>query len=169
MSWDLPATGSSIELFQNGKLIGSLGGASTSHTETPGPGTYEYCMYVRIGDGTGPTVCCNIVVPEPLSGIACSTFGDATAYVTDVPVTDQSLADALASSELNRLSRQFLRGSARLQGVGVGLRAGAMVTFKGLPSSCNGRFFVISTRRTWSTAGVSIDIRFCSNTAGESA
>jgi uncharacterized protein len=99
----------------------------------------------------------------------CSTFGDATAYVTDVPVTDQSLADALASSELNRLSRQFLRGSARLQGVGVGLRAGAMVTFKGLPSACNGRFFIISTRRAWGTAGVTIDIRFCSNTAGERA
>jgi len=76
MSWDLPATGSSIDLFQNGKLIGSLGGASTSNTETPGPGTYEYCLIVRIGDGTGPTVCCDIVVPEPLSGIACSTFGD---------------------------------------------------------------------------------------------
>jgi phage protein D len=99
----------------------------------------------------------------------CSTFGDATAYVTDVPVSDQSSADALAKSELNRLSRQFLRGSAQLQGACAGLRAGAMVTFKGLPSACNGRFFVVSTRRSWGAGGVGIDIRFCSNTAGEKA
>ena len=98
-----------------------------------------------------------------------STFGKATAYVTDVPVTDQSLADVMAKSELNRLSRQFLRGTARLQGAGAGIRAGAMVTFKGLPSTCNGRFFVVSTRRAWSTAGVTLDLSFCSNCAGVKA
>jgi uncharacterized protein involved in type VI secretion and phage assembly len=99
----------------------------------------------------------------------CSTFGKATAYVTDVPVTNQSLADVMAKSEINRLSRQFLRGTARLQGAGEGVRAGAMVTFKGLPSTSNGRFYVVSTRRSWSNAGVTLDLSFCSNSAGEKA
>jgi phage protein D len=97
----------------------------------------------------------------------CSTFGDATAYVTDVPVADQSMADVMAKSELNRLSRQFLRGTAKLRGgVGVEVCAGAMITLSGLPENYNGRFFIVSTRRSWSTGGTTLDLTFCSNCAG---
>ena len=97
----------------------------------------------------------------------CSTFGKATAYVTDVPVTDQSLAKVMAQSELNRLSRQFLRGTARFRGaVMKELRAGVMVSFTGLPANYNGRFFVVSSRTSWSTGGTFVDVHFCSNCAG---
>ena len=97
----------------------------------------------------------------------CGSMGKATAYVTDVPVTNHSLAEVMAKSELNRLSRQFLRGTARLRGgIGVDVRAGAMITFKGLPAKYNGRFFVVSTRRSWSTGGTFLDVQFCSNCAG---
>ena len=97
----------------------------------------------------------------------CSTFGKATAYVTDVPVTDQSLAKVMAQSELNRLSRQYLRGTARFRGGVMNiLRAGVMLTFSGMPANYNGRFFVISSRTSWSTAGTFVDVHFCSNCAG---
>ena len=76
MAWDLPASGDFISLLRNGAPIGSLSGTATSATDNPGPGTYEYCLIVNIGNGTGATTCCTIVVPQPMSGIACSTIGD---------------------------------------------------------------------------------------------
>ena len=76
LAWDLPAAGDFISLTRNGAPIGSLAGSDTSATDNPGPGTYEYCLVVNIGNGTGATTCCTIVVPQPLSGIACSTIGD---------------------------------------------------------------------------------------------
>ncbi|MBT5738634.1 MAG: hypothetical protein HN891_00700 [Planctomycetes bacterium] len=79
LAWDLPAAGDFISLTRNGAPIGSLAGSDTSTTDNPGPGTYEYCLVVNIGNGTGATTCCTIVVPQPLSGIACSTIGDGNA------------------------------------------------------------------------------------------
>jgi len=76
ISWDLPASGDFISLLRNGSPIGSLAGSATGATDSPGPGTYQYCLIVNIGNGTGATVCCDIVVPQPMSGIACSTIGD---------------------------------------------------------------------------------------------
>ncbi len=76
LAWDLPAAGDFISLTRNGAPIGSLAGSDTSTTDNPGPGTYEYCLVVNIGNGTGATTCCTIVVPQPMSGIACSTIGD---------------------------------------------------------------------------------------------
>ena len=76
LAWDLPAAGDFISLTRNGAPIGSLAGSDTSTTDNPGPGTYQYCLVVNIGNGTGATTCCTIVVPQPMSGIACSTIGD---------------------------------------------------------------------------------------------
>ncbi len=76
MSWDLPAAGIAVDIYRDGSLIDTLGGSSTSYTDTPGPGTYEYSVVNRSADGTSPATSCSIVVPVPLSGFSCSTIGD---------------------------------------------------------------------------------------------
>ncbi|MEC9477227.1 MAG: hypothetical protein VX764_09335 [Planctomycetota bacterium] len=76
LSWTLPTNGTSVEVYRDGSLIATLGGSATSLTDTPGPGTYTYGIVNKIGDGTSPTTSCTIVVPEPLSGMTCGTFGE---------------------------------------------------------------------------------------------
>ncbi|MGE4620134.1 MAG: hypothetical protein AAEJ04_10035, partial [Planctomycetota bacterium] len=76
MAWSLPTDGTSVEIYRDGSLIATLGGSATSHSDAPGPGTYTYGVINKIGDGTSPTTSCTIVVPQPLSGMACTTYGD---------------------------------------------------------------------------------------------
>lgn len=93
-------------------------------------------------------------------------FGDSTAYVTDVPVSSQSMAKEVAKAELERLARGFCRGSATVQGDDT-IRAGSMVEFAGLPSGQNGKVFVLASRHVISgRTGYTTEFTFCSNTLG---
>lgn len=102
------------------------------------------------------------------SGAAVSTskFGANIAYITDVPVGTQSQANAMAKAELNRLARQFAKGTCTVDG-NDGLRAGQVVEFSGLNANHNGKFYIISTRHIISpTTGYLTELTFCSNTMG---
>ena len=124
--------------ISKGEIVGS---ASTSDIET-------------IGDGE-------------LGAKIAGRFGDSTAYVTDIPISDQSTADVIAKAEINRLARQFVRGTATIKG-NPGLTAGCLVTFDGLHDGFNGTYYVLASRHTISTAaGYTTEFTFCSNCAGE--
>ena len=95
-----------------------------------------------------------------------SRFGESVAYVTDIPVQSSMAAHQLAKAELDRLSRQFCRGSAKIKGDDQ-VRAGSMVDFRGLTEGQNGKYFVIATRHVISTrTGYTTELTFCSNTMG---
>lgn len=94
------------------------------------------------------------------------SFGDSTAYITDVPVSSQAMANAVAKAEMERLARSFGRGTASVQGNDA-IRAGTIVEFAGLPSGQNGKVFVISSRHVISgRTGYTTEFTFCSNTLG---
>lgn len=100
------------------------------------------------------------------SNVSSGKFGDSTAYITDVPISSQSQANELAKSEMNRLARQFAKGSCTVEGSDT-LRAGSVVTFEGLPNKHNGKFFIISSRHIVTPkSGYLTEISFCSNTFG---
>jgi phage protein D len=98
--------------------------------------------------------------------VAKSKFGESTAYITDVPVNSQGQATVLAKAEINRLARQFCHGSCTSDGNDQ-LRAGAMVTFAGLSSGNNGKFYIVSSRHVITAqSGYLTEFTFCSNTLG---
>lgn len=100
------------------------------------------------------------------SSVASGKFGDSTAYITDVPVSSQAQANELAKSELNRLARQFAKGSCTVEGSDK-LRAGTVVKFEGLPNQHNGNFYIISSRHIVTpNSGYLTEISFCSNSFG---
>lgn len=93
-------------------------------------------------------------------------FGEATAYITDVPITSQSQANILAKAELNRIARQYGKGSCTVDGNDA-LRAGAVVEFSGLNQPHNGKYYIIATRHVVSSnGGYLTEVTFCSNTQG---
>jgi phage protein D len=93
-------------------------------------------------------------------------FGESVAYVTDIPVQTQIVAKALATVEMERLARQFCRGTASIQGDDT-VRAGTMVEFSGLNEGQNGKYFIIATRHIVSSrTGYTTELTFCSNTMG---
>jgi phage protein D len=95
-----------------------------------------------------------------------SKFGDATAYITDVPVSTQSQANQVAKAELERLARQFCHGSCSIKGNDT-VMAGSTVNFSGVNKNGNGKFFVLGTRHIVSNrSGYTTEIMFCSNTLG---
>ncbi|MEL6344075.1 MAG: contractile injection system protein, VgrG/Pvc8 family [Myxococcota bacterium] len=97
---------------------------------------------------------------------SASVFGETTAFITDVPVSSQAQANAIAKAEMERYARQYCRGSATMRGDPAVL-AGTMVEFAGLPSGQNGNFYVIATRHIISTrTGYTTEVTFCSNTMG---
>lgn len=97
---------------------------------------------------------------------ASNCFGDATTYVTDVPVSSQSMAREIAVAEINRLARSFCRGSGSVQGNDA-IRAGAVVELAGLAPGQNGKVFVLSSRHVISgRTGYTTEFTFCSNTLG---
>jgi phage protein D len=96
-----------------------------------------------------------------------SSFGESTAYVTDVPVSSQSGAKAVAVAEMNRIARQYARGTATIVGNET-VQAGTMVTFSGMKAAVNGTCFVVSTRHIVSAAtGYRVEFTFCSTSGGE--
>lgn len=93
-------------------------------------------------------------------------FGDATAYVTDVPVSSQAMANQVAKAEMERLARQFCHGSLSVTGNDK-IRAGTMVELEGLSTNVNGKVYVLATRHQISArTGYTTEIMFCSNTLG---
>jgi phage protein D len=95
-----------------------------------------------------------------------SQFGDSTAYITDVPVSSQAIANEVAKAEMERLARQFCRGTCSIQG-NVAVRAGGMLKLGGLADGLNGNVYVLATRHMISRrSGYSTEITFCSNTQG---
>jgi len=101
-----------------------------------------------------------------LGAESAGKFGESTAYITDVPVSSQQQAQEIAKAEMERLARQFCRGSGSVEGDDQ-LRAGAMVTMDGLPNMAGGKFFVIASRHVISLkAGYTTEFTFCSNTFG---
>jgi phage protein D len=93
-------------------------------------------------------------------------FGESTAYITDVPVASQGQANAVAKSEMERLARQFCKGSCTIAGNDEGL-AGTSLVLSGLPSGQNGKFFVIASRHVISKgSGYTTEMQICSNTMG---
>lgn len=98
--------------------------------------------------------------------VSSSKFGQHTAYITDVPFSTQSQANILAKSEMNRLARQFGRGSATVDGNDA-LRAGSIVEFEGLNRPHNGKYYILSSRHLITPQnGYLTEITFCSNTSG---
>ena len=84
--------------------------------------------------------------------------------ITDEQVDGQSGANNRAKNELNRLSRQFLKGKAMVEGTHE-LYAGCMVDFDGHRIGFNTGGFVISTRQTIEPdAGFLTEVTFVSNT-----
>lgn len=101
-----------------------------------------------------------------LGADVAAVFGDATAYITDVPVTEQGLATSIAKAEMERLARQFCHGSAVVSGTDK-VYAGSMVEFAGLSGNLNGTYFVVATRHIVSNrSGYTTEITFCSNSYG---
>ncbi len=97
---------------------------------------------------------------------AQTKFGDAVAYITDVPITSQSQADTLAKSEMNRLARQYAKGSCTVDGNDA-LRAGCVVEFAGLNQPHNGKYYILASRHIINhTGGYLTEFTFCSNTSG---
>ncbi len=95
------------------------------------------------------------------------TSGDlwkGASVISDVMVTSQSAAQAVAESELNRVSRSFLRG--RVTGPGNGSwRAGILVKFTGFASGLNPEGFVVSSRHTIGADGFKSELHFVGNRA----
>ncbi len=106
---------------------------------------------LKIGGGT------------PATDIASRIWKD-TSYITDVHVKSQGNAKELAVSELNRLARNFLRGSATVDGNSA-IFAGAKIRFKGYRNGFNPEVYVVSSRHIFEfKRGYSTEFSFCSNT-----
>lgn len=76
------------------------------------------------------------------------------------------MATDVAKAELNRLARQFARGSCIVDGNDA-LYAGAIVEFEGLNMPHNGKYYIVSTRHVVSSSsGYTTEITFCGNTLG---
>ena len=100
------------------------------------------------------------------SSLSESKFGEQIAYITDVPIASQSMATDVAKAELNRLARQFARGTCIVDGDDA-LYAGAVVEFSGLNQPHNGKYYIISTRHVISpSSGYTTELTFCGNTLG---
>ena len=95
-----------------------------------------------------------------------SHFGEQIAYITDVPIASQSMATDVAKAELNRLARQFAKGTCIVDGDDA-LYAGAIVEFDGLNMPHNGKYYIIATRHVISaSSGYTTELTFCGNTLG---
>jgi phage protein D len=97
---------------------------------------------------------------------AAGKFGDSTAYITDVPVSSQSMANAIAKAEMERIARQFCHGSCSMKG-NDSVRAGTMLEFDGLSKNFKGKYYVMASRHIISArTGYTTEAMICSNTFG---
>jgi phage protein D len=101
--------------------------------------------------------------------VAETAFGASTAYITDVPVSTQAQANAIALAELDRLARQFARGTGTIQGNDA-VRAGTVVNLDGFAAPFNGKYFVLASRHIISPrTGYTTEFTFCSNSFGSAS
>jgi phage protein D len=101
--------------------------------------------------------------------LADAAFGATTAYITDVPVSSQDQATSIAEAEMERIARQFARGTGTIQGNDA-VRAGTIVALDGLNTPFNGNYFVLATRHIISPrTGYTTEFTFCSNSFGSSS
>jgi phage protein D len=97
---------------------------------------------------------------------SAANFGENIAYITDVPVSSQAVADAIAKAEINRLARQFARGQGKVHGNNEVI-AGGMVTFARAPTGSNGSFHVLSCRHVVGpSSGWITEFTFCGTSYG---
>lgn len=95
-----------------------------------------------------------------------NVFGESTAYISDVPVQSQAMADTIAKAEMERLARQFCRGKCNIRGDN-NVRAGVVVDFSGFSQGLNGSYYVVGSRHLINPkTGYSTEFSFCSNTFG---
>ena len=98
------------------------------------------------------------------NAVSESKIWQSDSFMSDVWVDSQDSAKELATAELNRLARNFLRGRATVQGDGS-LHCGNKVQFSGHPSGFNPEAFVVSSRhRIYVRGGFTTELVFCSNT-----
>jgi uncharacterized protein len=117
-------------------------------------GTASLSDVTQIGGGT--------------SGVSAAetAFGSQTVTITDIPCSSQSAADGAARAEMERIARQFAKGSATVQGYDK-IRAGARVKLAGLGTPHDGTYFILSSRHVVNTrSGYITEFTFCSNTFG---
>lgn len=96
-----------------------------------------------------------------------AVFGESIAYITDVPVSSQEVANKIAKAEMERLARQYANGKCVVRGENT-IRAGSVVNFKGFVKGLNGTFYVISSRHIINpSTGYQTEFKFCSNTEAE--
>lgn len=86
------------------------------------------------------------------------------AYVTEVGAHAQGGAKEMAVAELNRAARNFLKGTARVEG-NSDIFAGAQIKFSGRPTGFNPEVYVVSSRHVFEfKRGYVTEFTFCSNT-----
>ncbi|MGB1397223.1 MAG: hypothetical protein ACPG7R_05225, partial [Planctomycetota bacterium] len=73
LTWTLAAPGEAQTVTRDGAVIATIGGGMTMFTDTPGPGTYEYCVTNSIGGNTSATVCTAARVLANMTGFSCSS------------------------------------------------------------------------------------------------
>ena len=96
-----------------------------------------------------------------------SVFGESVAYITDVPVSSQEVANKIAKAEMERLARQYASGKCVVRGENK-IKAGGIVNFKGFVKGLNGKFYVVSSRHLINpSSGYQTEFKFCSNTEAE--
>jgi len=101
-----------------------------------------------------------------LGGEASALFGESVAYITDVPVTTQGMADNIARAEMERHARQYCRGRCEVRGNSA-IRAGGTINISGFSQGLNGSYYVIGTRHSVNAQrGYNTEVTFCSNTQG---
>jgi uncharacterized protein len=119
-------------------------------------------------DGTASSV---NAVGGGTTGIALanSKFGGHTAFVTDVPVTTSSLAQDIATAELERIARQFIRGTGTIGGDDR-VRAGACIKLTGFGAIWDGKYLVMASRHVVGAGSAyKTEFTFCSNSFGGQA
>jgi phage protein D len=93
-----------------------------------------------------------------------SQIWQGTSHVTDVTHHTQGSAKEIAAAELNRAARNFLRGSARVDG-NAEIHAGTKVRFQGHPTGFNPEVYVVGSRHFFEIRrGYATEFQFCSNT-----
>lgn len=101
------------------------------------------------------------------NGAAEAKTWQEAAYISDVLVTSQGGAKAMAEGELNRLARSFVRGKLVVSGNGA-LYAGTKVKIKGQRTGFNPTGFVVSSRHIVDIEDQFMtEVRFVGNTAPE--
>jgi len=91
LTWTLAAPGEAQTVTRDGAVIATIGGGMTMFTDTPGPGTYEYCVTNSIGGNTSATACTAARVLANMTGFSCSS----AAGLVTITWTNNDTYDAL--------------------------------------------------------------------------